>query len=1158
MNKLYLFVLFCCMSVGASAVGYYPSAVSIPSGATTTYCTGMPNALYTATVTMCGATTTATNKIKAKWYFNNLVIDSTTVIPTSSAAITFTLNAGTITFNTAGTFTGTSGLRLVITDSLTPPGSCAASPLLSAALPIVVNATPTISGPTSVCVGSSMALAATPTGGTWSASGSATVSSTGLVTGTSVGLATITYNSGSCVNTLAISVAGTAGFASGSLSVCANVLTDTLRAVPAGGTWTSSNTSVATIGASSGIVTPVAAGATTMSYTAGACATGVILNVIALPSAITGPSSYCPGGITTLSSATSGGTWSSSNSTVASISTIGVLTAAGVGTATISYTSPSTGCSATAVVTVSTTPAPITGPTAVCVGGTIPMLDATFGGTWASSVAAVGTVNASTGIVTGVAPGTTTINYIVPGCAFASAVVTVTPVPSAIFGGGAPICPSATMVLTNSVSGGMWSSAPTTVAVVSPTGVVTGVSGGTATITYSIGTGCTVTTVVTVSAGPAPITGPSSVCIGSTITLANTVSGGVWSNGGSSQATVSPTGVVTGANAGIVAISYTSTGCTVTKIISVNANPVAITPTTGAAVCVGFSTSLSNAMPGGSWTASGGVTVLASGVVTGVAPASGIVTYTLPSGCFVTKVVSVNPLPTGISGSLAVCQGNTSPLTGAPASGTWTSTMTSIASIGLTSGIVAGFNGGTSTITYTLSTGCYITRVVTVGIPPAAITGPNQVCSGDTMTLHNAVSGGIWSSTPAPTASIGSSTGLVTGGTPGVASIAYTTPGCVPATKSVTVLALPAALTGPSSVCVGTTVTLTSSTAGGTWSSSDTLRAKVDTGKVRGLSMGTVIISYKLTATGCAATKVMTVNPLAPIAGDDTVCAGSVTYLTNIVGGGSWVSSNILIGSIEPISGALTGLAPGITFIQYGLPTGCTASILVTVLPQQPPITGLSNVCSGSTTTLTNISIGGTWSSANNYVASIGSLNGVLVAGIPDTVTITYMKPHQCISKTLVTVNALPIPVITFSAAPPPATLSTASYYSSYQWFKNGTVIAGATGPTLALSTIVANYSVVVTDTNGCKGTAEWKSPASVLNYNDDVVSVYPNPTTGIVHIYAPVGVNAVISGIDGRTILQQANVKDLDITILANGIYMLSVFDEQGQKMLTQKLIKE
>src|SRR4029077_15145001 len=113
------------------------------------------------------------------------------------------------------------------------------------------------------------------------------------------------------------------------------------------------------------------------------------------------------------------------------------------------------------------------------------------------------------------------------GCT-ATTVVTVNPLPSAI-SGTATVCVGSTTTLSDA-GGGTWTSSTSSVAtVVSGTGVVTGVSSGTSTITYTLGTGCTTTTVVTVNPLPSAISGTATVCVGSTTTLSD-AGGGTWTS----------------------------------------------------------------------------------------------------------------------------------------------------------------------------------------------------------------------------------------------------------------------------------------------------------------------------------------------------------------------------------------------------------------------------------------------------------------------------------------------------------------------------------------------------------------------------------------------------------------------------------------------------
>ncbi len=156
--------------------------------------------------------------------------------------------------------------------------------------------------------------------------------------------------------------------------------------------------------------------------------------------AISGASSVTVGGTTTFTDATAGGTWTSTNPSIATISASGLVTAVALGVDTIKYT-VTTACgtgTATKVVTVVACTVPvvsaITGATSVAVGGTTTLSDATAGGVWSASNA-MATISAS-GLVTGVTSGLDTIKYTVTnacGTASASYNITVTPVSADIY-----------------------------------------------------------------------------------------------------------------------------------------------------------------------------------------------------------------------------------------------------------------------------------------------------------------------------------------------------------------------------------------------------------------------------------------------------------------------------------------------------------------------------------------------------------------------------------------------------------------------------------------------------------------------------------------------------------------------------------------------------
>ena len=315
-----------------------------------------------------------------------------------------------------------------------------------------------------------------------------------------------------------------------------------------------------------------------------------------------------------------------------------------------------------------------------------------------------------------------------------------------VISGLASVCIGGNTALSYTVPGGTWSSSNSAIAAVAaPTGIVTGISAGTASITYTLSTGCFVTKTVTVSA-LSPVSGAGSFCTGATIALGNAAPGGVWSSANPGVATVAAaSGVVTGVAAGTALISYvTGSGCAVSATVTVNPGPGAITG--NAAVCVGQTATLTNATPGGTWSCSNTAiaTIAASGaVVTGIAPGTVSISYTR-AGCSSSLPFTVYPLPSGITVPAALCIGFTAALSDSVAGGTWSISDTAIASVVPSTGSITGKSAGTALVTYTTPGGCSVTATLSVQIkaPDVTVSATDSiVCSGTYATFTGFTSG---------------------------------------------------------------------------------------------------------------------------------------------------------------------------------------------------------------------------------------------------------------------------------------------------------------------------------------------------------------------------------------------------------------------------------
>jgi uncharacterized protein YjdB len=976
--------------------------------------------------------------------------------------------------------------------------------------PITINPIPAgITGTPSLCNGATTTLSNTTTGGAWSSLSTsvATINSAGIVVGVGAGTSLVKYTLPTgCATSAIVTVNASPATITGTFNVCVGA-TVSLSNATSGGTWGSSAPTTANV-ATTGVVTGMAAGTANITYTmAGGCKAYAMVTVYANPAAIGGPTtSACVGATFTLTETTTGGTWGSANSTIATVGSTGVVTGIAAGTTQISYTMPA-GCYAVKVVTVKPNPADITGTKSLCAGATTSLTSATGGGvSWATSNATVANVNVSSGVVTGVGAGTAGITYTIGNGCKTSAVVTVNPQPATI-GGTAKMCAGAGTTLTNTVSGGSWVSSNTTVATIgSATGVVTGLSAGTSVITYTLGTGCSKTVIVTVNPIPASIAGTAATCIGSTTTLTNTTAGGTWSSGTPAVATIGvSTGVIAGVAAGTSLITYKlSTGCQATTVATVNTLTTAIGGTLS--VCPGNTASLTNATTGGTWS-SGSPTVASigsiSGVVTGVNPGTTIITYT--AGCKTTAVVTVSALPAAITGTMSACAGASTTLSSTTTGGTWGTLGASVVSVGATTGIVAGITAGTATVTYSLGSGCLRSAVVTIYPTPAAITGSTNICSGSVSTLSSTMAGGTWYSSLTPVATIGGSTGIVAGGSAGVATITYTLGAGCQVTTPVTVNALPGDVAGTKSACIGNTTTLSSTTTGGSWSSINTTIATIDvtSGVVAGIATGTSLISYTL-PTGCAKTAVVTINASpAAIGGAGAICAGASATLTDATTGGTWASSDVAIASVNT-AGIVTGNAAGVATITYTIGTGCRATADVTVNQLPSTISGTASVCEGVATTLTNTVSGGIWNSGNTAVATVGSSTGVITGLTAGTSIITYTLPTGCSRAAVVTVNALPAAI---SGTSPICAGSSATFTDATTggtWSSSDAAVASVNALTGVVTGNAAGVATITyTTTGGCSSTTAVSilaAPAAIsgtLTVCTGATTLLTNATTG-------------------------------------------------------------
>jgi predicted RNA-binding protein with TRAM domain len=428
------------------------------------------------------------------------------------------------------------------------------------------------------------------------------------------------------------------------------------------------------------------------------------------------------------------------------------------------------------------------------------------------------------------------------------------------------------------------------------------------------------------------------------------------------------------------------------------------------------------------------------------------------------------------------------------------------------------------------------------------------------------------------------STNVTSGGTYTV-TVTTSGNGCLAtAVSTVTVDSIQPFITisGNDSICEGNATTLTA-TGGASynWSSGSVS----DTAQLAPSSN----TAYTVTATGnngCTAsfTQAITVNPipLQPGAFQNSssgVCLGQtgVNYLVPNQNGVSynWTYSGtgaIINGSgnsvdIDFSNNATDGILSVNTFNSCGASTPLTIAITLStsITPTVSITSTASTICEGTPVTYT-----GTITNGGSSPTYLWKINGVTAGTNSNTFTSTTLQNNDDVTLDLtssavcatpatltsnnlsITVNALPAtPVITRLVD----TLYSSTTGAGYQWYLNNNQVAGGTSQSLLMQQS-GNYTVEVTDVNGCSSTSALFNAQGVFITDitaDGVISVFPNPSNGLVNIsfgeIETAEISIKVSDLNGRLMIEvprntiSANsIISADLTSLADGVYFIQI----------------
>ncbi len=538
--------------------------------------------------------------------------------------------------------------------------------------------------------------------------------------------------------------------------------------------------------------------------------------------------------------------------------------------------------------------------------------------------------------------------------------------------------------------------------------------------------------------------GADTMCIATTTTFNTGVDGGWWTATNSNATVVD--GVVNAIAPGLDTIQYTVAygrdTLSLSRTIFVNPLPDPGSIAGATSLCSGSSVTLSNPIAGGVWTATNASVEVpdpTQGIVTGVSAGTDTIVYTATNFCgtqyayFVDTVVTSAPSAGVIIGDDTVCAGSNLLLTDAASvvncTTYWGCSNSLVATV--SGGLVSGTYEGWDTVFYAVTNAC---GTDTARMPINVITyplagvllGQDSLCVGTSVSIAHSMPGGIWSIT---NNNVLDSAGILTGLSVGLDTVQYSVGNmCGVDTARLTLYILPAmtagAISGPASVCVGSSVSLSESVSGGFWSLTNaTLASIAPDGTIVAYISGTDTAVFQVTNV-CGSVSVSQTFNILPlpvagmITGNDTVCIGGQVTLTDTISAGVWsnTSSNAFVSS----AGIVTGITAGQDTIRYKVTNTCgtdsalfpivvytTPSPFITSLPPNP-------LCQGSIVTVTATPFGGAWSLSND---SISSLSGAQITGLQTGVdTLIYTFTDLCGSKqsrSVVNVDKAPTPTIT-------------------------------------------------------------------------------------------------------------------------------------------------
>ncbi|MCW3121462.1 MAG: surface protein [Flavipsychrobacter sp.] len=306
------------------------------------------------------------------------------------------------------------------------------------------------------------------------------------------------------------------------------------------------------------------------------------------------------------------------------------------------------------------------------------------------------------------------------------------------------------------------------------------------------------------------------------------------------------------------------------------------------------------------------------------------------------------------------------------------------------------------------------------------------------------------------------------------------------------------------------------------------------------------------------------------IQSDTVFCNGTKSVFIDTTLGGTWSSSNIKVGTIDP-DGLFSALTAGTTTIVYTVGSNSVSQI-VTVLQSPAIITGARDVCEAGTTVLIDTTANGKWFSSNPYIATIDSMKGDAMGVATGVAIITYKMPNGCYDTTDLTVHTLGGKVEGMNLCVGDWRVYEGTEPGGTWSMSNGTAATIDTFTGKATGIAIGEDTIIYTVTNIC-GTGVVRYPIYVHEAYSSYcwvsvpavatqaggLKIYPNPTQHSITVTSDelLPITAIsVTNLTGRSVLAQDynTVKaEVDVSNLPNGVYLIRINGTEVRKFIKQ-----